>query len=305
MDPYGEIYLFQFPNGKYVGKTTQGLKVRFKQHLKDMRGGSTYPVHNAMRKYPDVEPEVIDIAYSEEELRMLEIKYIEEHNSYKGTNPEGGYNLTTGGEGQSGNTWSEERKEDWSLFQQQRHVDRPDIAANHSICMKNLHTDDPERGKKHGEKLKDMYDKDPELRNKMSTIKKKQNEENPEMKKQQSELKLMMYEDKPEMKENARKKSLDQWNNPESKQKLLDAHRKKGTKEFNVSKDGIHIHTFDYVPDCALEMFGKKSDGANINKVLKGERPAHKGYVFKYTVCTDDETEKLPASPIGTTPITP
>jgi hypothetical protein len=296
MEPYGVIYWFVFPNGIYIGKTTQGLKVRFKEHLKHMRAGSTYPVHNAMRKYPDVEPKVIDIAHSEEELRMLEIKYIAEHNSYKGKNPEGGYNLTIGGEGQSGNTWSEERKEEWCLVQQQRNKDRPDIAANHSTFMKKLHADEPERGRKHGEKLKDKYDKDPELRSAMSTIKKKQNEENPEMKKQQSELKLMMYEDKPEMKENARKKSLDQWNNPESKQKLLDSHRKKGTKEFNVSKDGIHIHTFDYVPDCALEMFGKKSDGANINKVLKGERPAHKGYVFKYTVCTGDEAE---ASPTG------
>ena len=115
----------------------------------------------------------------------------------------------------------------------------------------------------------------------MSDIKIIQNKENPDMRRRQSEIKLMLYEDKPAMKELARKKTLEQWKNPESKQKLLDSHRK-NIREFNVYEKGNHIHTFDYVPDCAESLFGKKSDGGNIHKVLNGERKAHKGYVFKY-----------------------
>jgi hypothetical protein len=51
---YGIIYLLSFPNGKYIGQTIQGIKIRFKEHLRDTKKGSTLPVHNALRKYKDI-----------------------------------------------------------------------------------------------------------------------------------------------------------------------------------------------------------------------------------------------------------
>lgn len=281
MNPYGNIYMFQFPNGIYIGQTVN-LKERLKSHKRAVKGGCELPSHKAMRKYPHIIPTIIGTAYSKDELNELEIKLIDVYNSWRGNNRTGGYNITKGGGGQSGNKWPEERKTDWCLVQQQRNIERPDIAANHSILMKKLYEDEPKRGREHGEKLKQLYVDNPKLRDTMSTIKIKQNEDNPEMKKQQSEIKLMMYEDKPEMKEKARQKTLEQWSNPDSRKKLLDSHRKRGEKEFDVYKDEVHICTFDYVPDCAEKLFGKKTDGGNIHKVLNGERIAHKGYVFKY-----------------------
>lgn len=62
----------------------------------------------------------------------------------------------------------------------------------------------------------------------------------------------------------------------------MNFYRNKHKKEFCVYKDGVLIDTFDYVPDCAEKIFNNKNDGSNINKVLKGERVQHKGYVFKY-----------------------
>ena len=57
---------------------------RCKQHLKNTKTGSTLPVHNAIRKYykidntqNKVERNVIDKAYSLEELNNLEKKYTE------------------------------------------------------------------------------------------------------------------------------------------------------------------------------------------------------------------------------------
>ena len=41
------------------------------------------------------------------------------------------------------------------------------------------------------------------------------------------------------------------------------------------------IGSFDYVPDCAFNLFGKKND-SNISAVLAGRKKLHKGYVFEY-----------------------
>ena len=288
---YGIIYCLSFPNGCYIGQTIQGKNVRFKEHLRDTKSGSNLPVHNAIRKYYSKNPQenkvdlkLIANAYSFEELNELEIKYILEYNSFKGNKPEGGYNLTIGGEGVKGHSWNEEQREHFKKVQQKRKEDRPDIAINQSKIMKDKYKNNPELGKQHGIKLKNIYHNNPEKKENMSKIKKKQYKNNPEMAKQQSELKLMSYEDKNsvELKENLRQKALQQWSKPENKEKLINFYRNKYKKEFHVIKDGILIDTFNYVPDCAEKIFNNKSDGGNINKVLKGERKYHKGYEFKY-----------------------
>jgi len=288
---YGIIYRLSFPNGNYIGQTIQGINTRWKEHLRDTKSGSNLPVHNAIRKYYSKNPEenkvnleLIAYAHSFEELNELEINYILEYNSFKGNNLEGGYNLTIGGEGVKGHSWTEEQRENFKIVQQKRKEDRPDIAINHSQIMKQKYKDNPELGHKHSIKLKKIYDECPEKKENMSKIKKQQNKDNPEMAKQQSELKLMSYEDKNanERKEVLRQKSLQQWSDPEKKEKLMNFYRNKYKKEFDVYKDGDLIGTFDYVPDCAEELFKNKSDGGNINKVLRGERKQHKGYEFKY-----------------------
>jgi hypothetical protein len=288
---YGIIYRLSFPNGNYIGQTIQGINVRWKEHLRDTKSGSNLPVHNAIRKYYSknleenkVNLELIDCAYSFEELNELEQKYILEYNSFKGNNPEGGYNLTIGGEGVKGHSWTEEQREKFKIVQQKRKEERPDISVNHSKIMKQKYKDNPELGIQHSVKMKKLYDECPEKKENMSKIKKQQNKENPEMAKRQSELKLMSYEDKNanELKETLRQKSLQQWSDPEKKEKLINFYRNKYKKMFCVYKDGVLIDTFDYIPDCSEKLFNNKTDGGNINRVLRGERKQHKGYEFKY-----------------------
>jgi superfamily II DNA or RNA helicase len=288
---YGVIYLISFPNGGiYVGQTIQGENVRFKEHLRDTRQGSNLPVHNALRKYYSENPEenkvnlqIIAYANSFEELNELEIKYISEYNSYKGNNQKRGYNLTIGGEGVRGYSWTEEQREKHKKTQLKRKKDRPDIPIKHSIHMKQRFKDNPELRIQHSNKMKKIFSDNPKKKEDMSRIKKQQNENNPEMAKQQSELKLMMYEDKYGivLKENLRKKTSEIWNNDDYRNKQLEIKKNKFKKEFNVYKDGNLICSFDYVPDCAKALFNKNND-SNINKVLKGERKKHKGYEFKY-----------------------
>ena len=80
---YGIIYGLFFPNGRYIGQTIQGIKKRWKGHVRCMNSGSKLPVHNAIRKYYDIDEaknkvqiKIIDNAYSLTELNNLETKYI-------------------------------------------------------------------------------------------------------------------------------------------------------------------------------------------------------------------------------------
>ena len=290
MHVYGIIYVIFFPNGCYVGQTIQGEAIRFKEHLRDTRAGSKLPVHNAIRKYYNkdltknkVKREVIDNAYSLEELNNLEKKYIIKYNTFNdnGNNPNG-YNLTEGGDGCKGYKFTDEQKEQCRNIQQIRKEERPEIAMNHSKIMKQRAIDHPEIGEQHSIYMQTLYADNPEKKEEMSKIKKTQNKNNPEMARQQSELKLMYYEDKNAIGliVNLSKKSIQQWQDPEKRKKIMDEKRTRFSKPFDVYKDGILIDSFDYVPDCALKLFGKNDGG--ISAVLNDRKKTYKGYVFKY-----------------------
>lgn len=286
---YGIIYGLFFPNGCYIGQTIQGEIIRWKEHLRDTNAGSTLPVHNAIRKHynkdekkNNVKRIIIDKAYSLEELNNLETKYIIEYNTFNGNNPNG-YNMTMGGDGCKGYKFTEEQKENCRKIQQKRKEEHPEIAINHSIFMKQRAIDNPNIGIQHSIIMKQLYNNNPSKKEDMSKLKKQQNKDNPEMAIVQSELKLMRYEDKDavEIIEKIRNKSIQQWQDPEKKRKIMDEKRNRFSKPFNVYKDGILIGSFDYVPDCAFNLFGKKND-SNISAVLAGRKKLHKGYVFEY-----------------------
>lgn len=86
-------------NKRYVGKTTQSIEERFKQHCRDSRKGKykNRPLYDAMNKY-GIENFKIECLEKVEDSSILserEIYWIHELNSY-GSN---GYNATEGGDG--------------------------------------------------------------------------------------------------------------------------------------------------------------------------------------------------------------
>jgi hypothetical protein len=288
---YGIIYGLFFPNGRYIGQTIQGKNVRWKEHLRDTNAGSKLPVHNAIRKYYNIDATknkvqmiVIDKAYSLEELNKLETEYIIKYDTFNnnGNNPNG-YNMTMGGDGCKGYKFTEEQKENSRKIQQKRKEEYPEIAINHSKFMKKRAIDNPNIGIQHSIDMTQFYIDNPSKRKEMSTLKKQQYKDNPEMAIQQSELKLMRYEDKDAVKliANISKKTTQQWQDPEKRKKIMDEKRNRFSKPFNVYKDGILIGSFDYVPDCASKLFGKEND-SNISAVLNGRKKLHKGYLFEY-----------------------
>jgi hypothetical protein len=278
------IYRYLFPNGKnYIGLTTQPKNARKNGHNCALNKGDTKYIYNAMRKYgiKNIIYEVLDTAETNEELCEKEIAYIYFYNSYYKNGK--GYNMTYGGEGINGYKFTEKQKQNCREAQKRRKEEHPEIFKKMSNTMKQRALDNPNIGIQHSIYMKQLYHNNPSKKDDMSKLKLQQYKDNPDMEKQQSELKLMWYEDKYGFEE--RKKisetSLTQWQDPEKRKKIIDEKRKRFSKPFNVYKNGILINSFDYVPDCAVKMFGK-SNNSNITAVLKGKRKTHKGYVFKY-----------------------
>lgn len=288
---YGIIYGLFFPkNGCYIGQTIQGMNKRWNEHLRDTKAGSSLHVHNSIRLYYNKDEtknnviiRILDKAYSLEELNNLEKKYIIEYNTFKDKNNPNGYNSTVGGDGCKGYKFTEEQKKNCSKIQQKRKEEHPEIAINHSIFMKQRAIDNPNIGIQHAINMKQLYNNNPSKKEDMSKLKKQQNKDNPEMAIQQQKLKEMFYQSKDAVEtiEKIRNKSIQQWQDPEKIKKILDEKRNRFSKPFNVYKDGILIGSFDYVPDCAFNLFGKKND-SNISAVLNGRKKLHKGYVFEY-----------------------
>lgn len=96
------VYKITFPNQKaYIGKTKKGIEHRVKQHVSNAinNRGKSPLVENAIRKYgsQNITYEVLGIKDSEDELSSLEIELIAKHNTLSPN----GYNLTSGGDGNS------------------------------------------------------------------------------------------------------------------------------------------------------------------------------------------------------------
>lgn len=147
----GIVYKATSPSNKiYIGITITNLKERKRIHLRSTNNGSKLPFHNAIRKYgiENIKWEIIDYESDFQKLKMLEIRYIKEYNSFKK-----GYNQTLGGEGTFGLKHTNEQKENnskrrkvfFSNEENRKKISKavsktfnenPQLAENHSKLMK-------------------------------------------------------------------------------------------------------------------------------------------------------------------------
>lgn len=103
---FGYIYkITNIVNGKiYIGKTEETVEIRFAGHLSAVRVGKKQTrLYSAIKSY-GIEKfivEEIDSADSRSELNEKEIYWISKYDS---SNPDIGYNMTSGGTG--GKVWS-------------------------------------------------------------------------------------------------------------------------------------------------------------------------------------------------------
>lgn len=139
-------------------------------------------------------------------------------------NPLIGYNLTSGG---AGNTvFSKEVTEKQGLKLKELHKNNPEIAKRTSASNK-ITWSDPKLLKEHSERAKNARKENPEIYKKSAEkqrkTKKEKKENNPEWsleeKKRNSERMKKFYEENPDAKTNNRNKLLEHWKDPDAVEK--------------------------------------------------------------------------------------
>jgi group I intron endonuclease len=101
-------------NGKaYIGWSSLTMEERWKWHCYDaVTARDSFVFHAAIRKHGSEawNHEVLEICVSEAAAKLAEIRLITEHKTFRFEHPDKGYNMTRGGDGVSGLTWSAERR---------------------------------------------------------------------------------------------------------------------------------------------------------------------------------------------------
>lgn len=137
----GIIYKLTSPSGKeYVGLTTKTLEKRMANHLLDSKNEKYKhrPLYRAFNKYGFNNFKIEKLAdgdYTLKELQDLEIKFIEEYDTFNN-----GYNCTSGGEGTIGFKFSEES------LSNLRNRPKPSIDMRNNISERNSGVNNPMYG---------------------------------------------------------------------------------------------------------------------------------------------------------------
>ena len=101
------VYEIKFSNGKrYIGITKNDLSVRKSEHISRAKASSKLAVHCALRKYKNVEWNIVVNNLSYEEAKNKEKELIKSLDTFAPN----GYNLTKGGDGSHGFKISEEQR---------------------------------------------------------------------------------------------------------------------------------------------------------------------------------------------------
>lgn len=220
---YGIIYKYRSPSGKnYIGQTINLFEKRNRQHINDAKNNSNKIFHISIRKYgiENFEYEILQHAFSKEELNKLEIYYIEKYNSYyKNGN---GYNMTLGGEGANGYIPTKEDREKLSLSLKDYYISNPEVLKKMSERTIEYNKNHPEKMINHSNFMKE-YNKILENKERIIKTFTKFREENPESVSIQQK-KIWEREGYKEKMSNIQKSYLE--NNPEEKNKRIERLRK-------------------------------------------------------------------------------
>jgi group I intron endonuclease len=111
----------------YFGQTIRLIEERWERHIQEARSGSNYKFHRAIRKYGEENFLVEEVMFVEaptkdalkRKLDYIEIRLIKKFDTFRN-----GYNMTLGGEGQFGRTFSEESKRKMSESAKKRCTDK-------------------------------------------------------------------------------------------------------------------------------------------------------------------------------------
>ncbi len=159
---YGIIYIFISPTGGiYIGQTIKMLEGRAKEHVSDTTRGSNKKFHNAIRKHgiDNFKSSILAVAYSKEELNELEKHYIQKYNSFykneDGSDNKNGYNMTLGGEGANGYSFTEDDRIKLSNSLKEYYQKNPEKLEEMSKRQKEYAKNHPEKRAQHSQYMKE------------------------------------------------------------------------------------------------------------------------------------------------------
>jgi len=154
---FGVIYkaVNKINKKSYIGQTICSLKHRISQHFAYVKMGSNIYFHRALKKYGKDNFEWEEIAWggNQIDLNKLEIRMIDFYNTKSN-----GYNLTNGGDGNSGmivsektkKIWRERRKGENNSFYNKHHTEE----VKQKLSEINLGEKHPFYGKHHTEETR-------------------------------------------------------------------------------------------------------------------------------------------------------
>jgi group I intron endonuclease len=276
------VYMLIFTNGKkYIGITTRSPEERRREHIYCSRNKTPkYILHKSIKLYGEnsFDMIILETTTNVSELKLLEQKYIQEHNTYFQNGL--GYNMTLGGEGNFGYKFTDEIKMKMSLIRKELIKDNPEILEKFKKSMKNYWTE--EKRLAMSIHKKEYYINNPEA---IEKWKESRGEWTDEQRTNHSLIVKEKFKNDPERAKNISKRMKIHQNTLEGKIR--------GTpKPFNVhKKNGEYIGTYDYVPFAVNDILNErkllsniteKCFGSSIRRVLSGKRTHTKCMVFKY-----------------------
>jgi hypothetical protein len=324
-EPYGLIYCVSFPNDKkYIGQTCRDLSRRVIEHNHAANKLPTKMFHRAINKYfngslIESQYEILDVAYSKEELTNLEIEYIKKFDSF-GKN---GYNMTIGGEGVKGYIYTDDDRKKMSEIALEFYKSHPEHSAKMSIMRKKYYEDNPEARQKASENTKNYFKNNPEKKEEHSKLMKQKYEDDPSLSEKNRERSIKYCEDHPERMLEHSEYLIKYWSDPEKRleQSITKKEQYKNNpdmlvkmsevtknlwkseefknKQKSTRRDKCRINTFyvynvatgsklegewNNVPECIESIAPQFSEnqGLLIKQVLDGKRKSSRGFRFEY-----------------------
>lgn len=276
------VYMFIFKNGKkYIGITIRNPEIRKNEHLSCSRKlNPKYIVHRAIKLFGEdsFDMIILETTTSQHELKLLEQKYIREHNTY--FENELGYNMTFGGEGNFGYKFSDEIKLKMSVLKKEYFKNNPEMIEKWKEKMKKYWTEEKKQAM--SQLKKEQIKNNPEI---VEKWRKSRGEWTNEEREKQSLLAKERFKNNPKFAEEISKRQKIRGNTLEGK-------IRGNPKPFSVHKlTGEYIGIFDYIPFAVnailnetkiLNDISEKTLGKNIRRVLSGDRNHTKGLTFKY-----------------------
>jgi len=279
----GSIYMLNFENDKkYIGLTTCAPDKRKNEHLSCSRKTNPkYLLHKAIKLYGEDSFEMIILEKTKniDELKSLEVKYIQEYNTYFENGL--GYNMSFGGEGNFGYRFTDEIKKKMSQIRKELIKNKPEILEKWKETMKNYWTEEKKQA--------------------MSILKKEQHKNNPEIVEKWRKSRGEWSDEERTTHSLLIKEQFK--NNPERAKSIsermkifgnsLEGKKRGEPKPFEVHRlNGEYIGTYNYPPLAVHDILNdkkllnnitEKRLGNSIRRVLSGKRNHTYGFTFNYT----------------------